>query len=1116
MIYKKLREQIRSYLDSYVANNRTRTDLLQAVDKLSETGFHLGHSLSFPTLQELALVMLYYGSPFTIQQICDLKIHDLHLLSGGVAVSSGAEDGKNRDYQLNPEIAAILRSLAERIELNQGVQGSQGIQGSQIVQGVSSKGEKNSVSGQTSSMGGYLFRHPNGCRISEDEIFALVRDYPNHDTHRKIGFHYPVLRKEDFPVLPTPLRLNADPRFTGRGVTLAFIDSGFYPHPDLVRPHKRILAYKDIGNPDAHRTDFEKPTHNAWHGMQTSVSACGNGFLSNGLFKGIAWNSNLALLKARGSRGTSETNIARCIEWCIKKKDIYNIRIINISLGMDEMITLRESLIDAAAEDAVQAGIIVVVAVGNDPNEPICPPASAPSVITVGGLNDMNSMSINDYQMYWSTYGKTIDGIMKPEIIAPGIWVAAPILPGTDLYEMAQVLWKSREIKDDGLRDFLVSAGDVPWINQELLDRNSSDIRGRLEDIIKGQKIIHPHYQHVDGTSFSAPIVASVAAQMLEANPALRPYQVKEILMKTAVRSPDFPPEKQGHGIVSPRDAVRCAMAGRFCPVSEGRLETPFVRNSKVIFRYENIKAKSVSVAGSFNDWNPASSEMERDEKGIFSLTQDFPFPGTFSYKFVVDGKWIADPNNFTRDHDGFGGLNSLVTVYTASTTPALLEMVDADLEKGRPGEVENSRRKEILSRLDSVLQLPMIGRSDSVRDFYLNRMKRALRRFSLIRPDQGSAMMALYNNGYLVRTPELTLGLDVVSTRHVWGLNWEIPDEMIDSIVEMMDVLFISHRNPDHFDYEIATAMVRAGKVVVAHTTIADLLPRGALGYGPGEKHTLYSADGRNMGLTIETFEGVKHVRGEFTRDLLLFRLTDRDGTSLVFTGDADYSDSELIDRTREWHSPEKPINIQNPEAVQADVSSSDSATTESTVADSAMTGSAVADSAAMGSTAADSPVPGSATEEKPGFPADSSNGSSVDSSADTVADAAGADAPADAATDIGKTVAVEPGAAVETDAADADKDASSRFGVDLLIVKGGQVRKDTAASQSMRKLVASARPKMVFAAHLEEIGRSVKHGRDTYAKAFDTMSELDIPFHIMTWGEILRATRDDAEIQD
>src|SRR5688572_19391559 len=49
-----------------------------------------------------------------------------------------------------------------------------------------------------------------------------------------------------FAVIPTAQRVGADVRRTGRGVTIAFLDSGFYPHPDLTEPLDRILAYVDV------------------------------------------------------------------------------------------------------------------------------------------------------------------------------------------------------------------------------------------------------------------------------------------------------------------------------------------------------------------------------------------------------------------------------------------------------------------------------------------------------------------------------------------------------------------------------------------------------------------------------------------------------------------------------------------------------------------------------------------------------------------------------------------------------------------------------------------------------------------------------------------------------
>src|SRR6185295_12506920 len=66
------------------------------------------------------------------------------------------------------------------------------------------------------------------------ELFSRAR--------AQIDSHHVVFEQTDH-VLPTPLRMNADERFTGRGVTIAFLDSGFYEHDDLTKPENRIVAY---------------------------------------------------------------------------------------------------------------------------------------------------------------------------------------------------------------------------------------------------------------------------------------------------------------------------------------------------------------------------------------------------------------------------------------------------------------------------------------------------------------------------------------------------------------------------------------------------------------------------------------------------------------------------------------------------------------------------------------------------------------------------------------------------------------------------------------------------------------------------------------------------------
>ena len=91
-------------------------------------------------------------------------------------------------------------------------------------------------------------------------------------------------------------------------------------------------------------------------------------------------------------------------------------------------------------------------------------------------------------------------------------------------------------------------------------DYSPDELRQFVEARISSQNIIGHSYKHVDGTSFAAPIVSSVVAQILEANPALTPQQIKRILMDTAERIPDLPIDQQGWGVVIPARAVERAL----------------------------------------------------------------------------------------------------------------------------------------------------------------------------------------------------------------------------------------------------------------------------------------------------------------------------------------------------------------------------------------------------------------------------------------------------------------------------------------------------------------------------------------------------------------------------
>ncbi len=373
-------------------------------------------------------------------------------------------------------------------------------------------------------------------------------------------------------VLSTPLRLDADERFTGRDITIAFLDSGFYPHTDLTQPVNRILAYHSLVEAEGDKTTLETPDPSSWHGMMTSVVAAGNGGLSKGFYKGIAPDANVVLVKlAKGGR-ISERDIERGIEWVLAHREENRIRILNISAGGDDEESYLHNSLAQTVERAVREGLIVVCAVGNaghTPGHAVLPPASAPSVISVGGLDDQNSLDRARRGMYRSSYGPTIDGLQKPEVIAPGIWVPAPILPHTPTAGEAELFAKLDAAPDDELHALIEANLGVDKDLDEARDLPVPLLRQLITIKLREGNVIIEHYKYVDGTSFASPIVASIIACMLEANPALTPQQVKRILIETAERLPSIEVDRQGWGVVTPRRAVELALALRLA-MSQG------------------------------------------------------------------------------------------------------------------------------------------------------------------------------------------------------------------------------------------------------------------------------------------------------------------------------------------------------------------------------------------------------------------------------------------------------------------------------------------------------------------------------------------------------------------
>jgi len=357
------------------------------------------------------------------------------------------------------------------------------------------------------------------------------------------------------PVLSLGERLDVHPDYAGAGVCIAFVDSGFVPHPDLIRPTTRVRAFVDTTRDKPEVDDFLSLDGRVWHGTMTACCAAGNGYLSRGRYRGIAHRSAVALLACRaGARAPLRgKDVAAAMRFPLRHPEL-QVRIVNVSLGVDADDPDAAEVVLAAGE-LDRAGILVVAAAGNQGGAKPSPPASAEGVLAVGGVDDNNTRSEADDEL-WAASSAC------PHLLAPATRLPAPMVQGTLVAREAPHLFKLLDVLEETESDVVFRKGrplDPSIASEASLARTLEAVRARIAH----QKFISVAYQHVDGTSFAAPIVSAIAAQMLEACGSLGPADLREGLRSTCRPLDGVPVARQGAGVVQPRRAVEWAIARR-------------------------------------------------------------------------------------------------------------------------------------------------------------------------------------------------------------------------------------------------------------------------------------------------------------------------------------------------------------------------------------------------------------------------------------------------------------------------------------------------------------------------------------------------------------------------
>jgi serine protease AprX len=305
----------------------------------------------------------------------------------------------------------------------------------------------------------------------------------------------------------------------GSGIAVAVIDSGINNHTDLRDPAtgQSRVVYSESFVPGVGTSD------QYGHGTHVAGIIAGNATKSGsrnnplGIY-GVAPSVKLVNFKVLDANGSGKDSyVIAALQRAIALKSTYNIRVVNLSVGRPVYESYAQDPLCQAVEAAWRAGLVVVVAAGNQGRNNdygtngygmIAAPGNDPYAITVGAMNSMNtSLKEDDTIASYSSKGPSlVDHVIKPDLVAPGNRVASLLASNSKL--------------------------DTRFPQNE------------VSPLAYGYSVgSSKQYFVLSGTSMATPVVSGAAALMLQKDPTLTPDAVKARLMRTADKS--FPAVSQ-------------------------------------------------------------------------------------------------------------------------------------------------------------------------------------------------------------------------------------------------------------------------------------------------------------------------------------------------------------------------------------------------------------------------------------------------------------------------------------------------------------------------------------------------------------------------------------------
>ena len=303
--------------------------------------------------------------------------------------------------------------------------------------------------------------------------------------------------------------------YTGEGITVALIDTGVVPVNGL-NGEGKIVNGPDLSfdgpNEDLRYLDlFGHGTHMAGiiagrdNGAPADPSSLGRNFL------GVAPDAQILNVKVGDGVGSSQVSqVIAALNWIVSHRNDagMNVRVINLSYGIDITTDYQVDALAYAVEAAWRAGIVVVVAAGNDGNgHALRNPAFDPYVLAVGAVDTKGTSSTNDDTV--PTFSSCGTDSRPVDVLAPGVSVI-------------------------GLRD-----------------------PGSFADIFFPEARVGERFFRGTGTSQATAIVSGAVALLIEQRPELTPDQVKALFISTAQHIPSVSSICGNAGLIDMRTLLR-------------------------------------------------------------------------------------------------------------------------------------------------------------------------------------------------------------------------------------------------------------------------------------------------------------------------------------------------------------------------------------------------------------------------------------------------------------------------------------------------------------------------------------------------------------------------------